>query len=89
MKKILALAFFLVIAATAAGQIPATENAEEERPPVNQRLFFGGSFGLQFGTVTNIEVAPRSIWKNLHIRRQGYAATDSYTGPEQCYTYRP
>src|SRR5690606_11081065 len=63
MKKILALAFFLVIAATAAGQIPATENAEEERPPVNQRLFFGGSFGLQFGTVTNIEVAPLAgIW---------------------------
>ena len=63
MKKILALAFFLVIAATAAGQIPATENAEEERPPVNQRLFFGGSFGLQFGSLTNIEVAPLvGIW---------------------------
>jgi len=63
MKKILALAFCLAMAAVAAGQIPVTENAEEERPPVNQRLFFGGSFGLQFGTVTNIEVAPLAgIW---------------------------
>ncbi len=63
MKKILAMAFCLVMAATATGQIPVTENAEGETPPVNQRLFFGGSFGLQFGTVTNIKVAPRAgIW---------------------------
>ena len=63
MKKILALAFCLVLAATASGQVPVTENAEEGRPPVKQRLFFGGSFGLQFGTVTNIEVAPLAgIW---------------------------
>ncbi|HNY57278.1 MAG TPA: hypothetical protein PKK93_03895 [Bacteroidales bacterium] len=63
MKKILAMAFCLVMAATATGQIPVTENAEGETPPVNQRLFFGGSFGLQFGTVTNIKVAPLAgIW---------------------------
>ena len=63
MKKILAMAFCLVMAATATGQIPVTENAEGETPPVNQRLFFGGSFGLQVGTVTNIKVAPLAgIW---------------------------
>ncbi|HRD16319.1 MAG TPA: hypothetical protein PK181_05800 [Methanothrix soehngenii] len=63
MKKILAMAFCLVMAATATGQIPVTEDAEGGTPPVNQRLFFGGSFGLQFGTVTNIKVAPLAgIW---------------------------
>ena len=63
MRKILALALCLAMAAAAAGQIPVKENADEERPPVNKRLFFGGSFGLQFGTVTNIEVAPLAgIW---------------------------
>ncbi len=63
MKKIPALILFFIIAASAAGQIPATDNKAEEKPPVSQRLFFGGSFGLQFGTVTNIEVAPLAgIW---------------------------
>lgn len=62
MKKILALALFLTMVIAAAGQVPATKGAEE-RPPLRQRLFFGGSFGLQFGTVTNIEVAPLAgIW---------------------------
>lgn len=27
-------------------------------PSINQRLFFGGYLGLQFGTVTNIQIAP-------------------------------
>lgn len=29
-----------------------------EAPPLIERLTFGGSFGLQLGTVTNIEVSP-------------------------------
>jgi len=29
-----------------------------DRPPVKERLFYGGSFGLQFGSVTDIEVSP-------------------------------
>ncbi len=35
----------------------------EEPPPLKERLFFGGSFGLQFGTITDIEVSPvAGIW---------------------------
>ncbi len=58
MKKILSITLLLVIFASAAGQVPETKKPQEN-PPLKQRLFFGGSFGLQFGTVTNIEVAPR------------------------------
>ena len=62
MKKILAITVLLVTFAGAAGQVPET-NRQEENPPLRQRLFFGGSFGLQFGTVTNIEVAPLAgVW---------------------------
>lgn len=62
MKKILTVIVLIAAALSTAGQVPAFPNSDE-RPPLNQRLFFGGSFGLQFGTVTNIEVAPLAgIW---------------------------
>jgi hypothetical protein len=31
---------------------------KEETPPLKERLFFGGNFGLQFGTITDIQVSP-------------------------------
>jgi hypothetical protein len=34
------------------------QNVRQEVPPLRERMFFGGSFGLQFGTLTNIQVAP-------------------------------
>jgi hypothetical protein len=36
---------------------------KDEPPPLKERLFFGGSFGLQFGTVTDIQFSPvAGIW---------------------------
>jgi hypothetical protein len=34
------------------------QKGRQQKPPLKERLFFGGSFGLQFGTITNIDVSP-------------------------------
>lgn len=65
MKKTLTATLLLCLVITAAGQTygPEAKERSGDTPPVNQRLFFGGSFGLQFGTVTNIQLAPLAgIW---------------------------
>jgi len=36
----------------------SSQNMRQETPPLRERMFFGGSFGLQFGTLTNIQVSP-------------------------------
>jgi hypothetical protein len=46
-------ALFIIAAYNLSGQ-----SARDEAPPLKERLFFGGSFGLQFGTYTDIEVSP-------------------------------
>jgi len=34
------------------------QNRKEQPPPLRERMFFGGSLGLQFGTYTNIHITP-------------------------------
>ena len=39
------------------------QKSRVEPPPLKERLFYGGSFGLQFGSITDIQVAPViGIW---------------------------
>lgn len=34
------------------------QRTREDTPPLSERLFYGGSFSLQIGSITNIEVTP-------------------------------
>ena len=39
------------------------QETRKDTPPLKERLFYGGSFGLQFGTITDIEFSPIiGIW---------------------------
>ncbi|MDT8400922.1 MAG: hypothetical protein RQ743_04440 [Bacteroidales bacterium] len=48
--------FFLSVMSCIGQQV--SERRKAASPPLAERLFFGGSFGLQFGTITNIELSP-------------------------------
>jgi len=61
-QRILSLniAILLLTVASASAQIGGRNM---NKPPLTQRLTYGGSFGLQFGTITNIEVSPLiGVW---------------------------
>jgi hypothetical protein len=40
------------------GSILSAQKIKQEAPPLKERLFFGGNFGLQFGTITDIQISP-------------------------------
>jgi hypothetical protein len=41
-----------------AVQAISAQKVRSETPPLKERLFYGGSFGLQIGTITDIELSP-------------------------------
>jgi len=79
MKKVFVIVAGILLNAGLFGQtVPGQENAAydpqrsvtaqtlakpDQRPPLRERMFFGGYFGLQFGDYTNIEVSPMvGVW---------------------------
>lgn len=54
------LIFFLVILSAVA---VSGQEKSKDKPPLSERLFFGGNIGLAFGTITDIELTPLAgIW---------------------------
>lgn len=49
---------FTILLLFASASIISGQKTREEPPSFRERLFFGGSFGLQFGTITDIQVSP-------------------------------
>jgi hypothetical protein len=43
---------------TKEDQFPYDQTGPEKAPPFRERLFFGGNFGLQFGSITDIQLSP-------------------------------
>jgi hypothetical protein len=50
--------WLVIIMLITSFSIVSAQNVREDPPPLRERLFFGGNFGLQFGSITNIQVAP-------------------------------
>lgn len=68
-----------------------SQKSRSEPPPLKDRLFYGGSFGLQFGSVTDIQVSPIiGIWvlprlavaagPNYRYYKDYFMSTDIYGG---------
>jgi hypothetical protein len=49
---------FLIILLFTSFSMIYGQRIVEEKPPLRERLFIGGNFGLQFGTLTDIQVSP-------------------------------
>lgn len=79
MKKWFQIAISLVMLA------PVTLYGQSDRggaPPIRERIFFGGNFGMQFGTITNIQVSPTiGIWLSPRLSIAGGPTYNYYKDP--------
>jgi hypothetical protein len=89
-RRSLSVILVLSMGMAAVGQ-GTGERDSSERPSFSQRLFFGGSFGLQLGTITNIDLAPvAGVWllprvaagagPSFQFYKDPYGATSIYGG---------
>ncbi len=64
-KKVSLIFLLLILMSTHVCQ---SQRSRSETPPLSERLFYGGNFGLQFGTITDIQVSPViGIWLRPRI----------------------
>jgi hypothetical protein len=82
---------FLLVVAISSLSVINGQNKRDDVPPLRERLFFGGQLGLQFGTYTNIQVAPMvglwvmpriavAIGPNYQFYKDPYYKTSLYGG---------
>jgi hypothetical protein len=50
--------FIIILLLFTSASTISGQKTREEPPPFRERLFFGGNFGLQLGTITDIQVSP-------------------------------
>lgn len=56
--RIKLLASVLLISLISSYTALSAQKQGSDKPPLKERLFFGGSFGLQLGTYTDIDISP-------------------------------
>ncbi len=57
-RKCLQAAAFIIVFIILSSSEAFAQKSIKDSPSIKDRLFFGGSFGLQLGTITDIEVSP-------------------------------
>jgi hypothetical protein len=57
-KRLKKMTFLIICFSFAALSIISGQKTREQTPPLRERMFFGGSLGLQFGTYTDIHITP-------------------------------
>ncbi|MCX6333285.1 MAG: hypothetical protein NT092_03175 [Bacteroidia bacterium] len=57
-RRLIVVALGTIIILNISSSVALGQNIRSEKPSVKERLFYGGSLGLQFGTVTDIDVSP-------------------------------
>lgn len=58
MKRTVILVFFLIIAFESSIIMAQVKKDDRKKEGLSKRLVFGGMVGLQFGTITSIEISP-------------------------------
>lgn len=75
MKKIIVILLFALSAAQVSAQY---FEQPKEKPSFRDKIFFGGGLGLQFGSITAIEVSPIVGYKVTERFHMGIGSTYKY-----------
>lgn len=57
-KRINICVLMVLFAIFLSSSVVSAQKSRSEAPPLRERIFYGGSLGLQFGTLTDIDVSP-------------------------------